>query len=446
MYTARLAIGFATMSMLSCSLANAQDRSPQNPPARGVVAGNQAQGSGPKVGDAAPALSVDGVLGDARGLGDPASLNAWRGRAIVLEFSAGWCGPCRATTPHMNELVEKFKNDAGVAFLTVTNEGKAAAEKFRSDVKMASALAYDADGSTYESYRIRGVPSVFLIDRAGKVVARGHPADLTPEVLGALVRGEPVTLKDYDEAKEGKVEHAIDWNMGGMSFDPDSLKKMLADQKKADRLESVEDAVAYAILRKAAKAPHFLIGGEEQRDLRERGMEPIFLAAVCYGFDPDDIEDRAGLPEDAIYDLYVRSADSKIATARQIGRRLLEETFGFTTRTEERVGRVKKLRRLADAPPLPTPGAGDGEHTTSAGNFDSPEATSRELADYLRQFVNAPVIDETGLKGNFGLKFSWDLMVPVDEDGGLIDALRGKGFELVDGEGPVRRLIIEKRE
>jgi thiol-disulfide isomerase/thioredoxin len=48
-------------------------------------------------------------------------LSALRGKAVVIEFWATWCGPCVTEIPHLNELVEQVKGKP-VVFLSVTDE------------------------------------------------------------------------------------------------------------------------------------------------------------------------------------------------------------------------------------------------------------------------------------------------------------------------------------
>lgn len=70
---------------------------------------------GPKIGDAPPALKLSGSV-----QGPPSTEISWphlKGKVVVLEFWATWCGPCVKTIPHLNSLVEEFKDkpDAVIA-------------------------------------------------------------------------------------------------------------------------------------------------------------------------------------------------------------------------------------------------------------------------------------------------------------------------------------------
>ncbi len=399
-----------------------------------------------RVGDPAPELSVDGMVGAGANVAPtPISLKNLRGKAVVLEFSAGWCGPCRALMPHMNELVDAFKNDARITFLTITNEGEAPAARFRESTHMSAPLAWDADGSTWEAYWIRGVPAICLIDAQGTIAAITHPSYLTREILEAFAAGKPFTVENTAAEKEGEVIHPLSWNAGGFDTDPAAIAALLKDMKANDRLDSVLDAEAFAVLRKATKQWSISIG-EETAEIRERGAEPATLVSRCFGFDADDTDDQVNLPKDVIYDLFVRPADKDIKTAKAMACSLLQDTFKFNAQVVEKPAPVKLLRRLKDAPPLPAPLGPDGkEHAMMAGSFDVPITTAAELANYLRSYTTLPVADDTGIKEPFSLNLTWNLLAQPDDPDGLTQALRRAGFELADGERPLRRLVLRKR-
>src|ERR1039457_5194390 len=76
---------------------------------------------GPKIGDVPPPLTLTKTI-----QGPPAAELSWdklKGKVVVLEFWATWCGPCVKAIPHLNDLAEQFK-DKPVVFISVTSENE----------------------------------------------------------------------------------------------------------------------------------------------------------------------------------------------------------------------------------------------------------------------------------------------------------------------------------
>ncbi|GGE53231.1 thiol:disulfide interchange protein [Streptosporangium jomthongense] len=97
------------------------------------------------------------------------SLSELRGKVVLLDFWASWCGPCRQSFPWMNEMQAKYGSQ-GFEVVAINVDQKAeAAAKFLSQVPAAFTIAYDPEGKTPEAYNVMGMPSAYLIDRNGDI-------------------------------------------------------------------------------------------------------------------------------------------------------------------------------------------------------------------------------------------------------------------------------------
>lgn len=120
--------------------------------------------------------------------GDPASLAADRGDAVtVLNFWATWCGPCRVEMPEFQEVYADFA-DEGLQILAI-NRGESAAQvtEFQEEFELTFPLLLDQDESiSADDYQILSMPTTYVLDAAGVIVAR-HLGPATAEELEGYV-------------------------------------------------------------------------------------------------------------------------------------------------------------------------------------------------------------------------------------------------------------------
>jgi len=119
--------------------------------------------------------------------GKPVKLSDFKGKYVLIDFWASWCGPCRQENPNVVEAFQKFK-DKNFTVLGVSLDGgntkttKEAWLKAVEDDKLAWTQVSDMQGWNNEvskAWGIKGIPANFLIDPAGKIVAK----DLRGEAL-----------------------------------------------------------------------------------------------------------------------------------------------------------------------------------------------------------------------------------------------------------------------
>lgn len=123
-----------------------------------------------------PKLSVtDWVNTDAVGY----ALQDLKGKVVVVEFWATWCGPCVRAIPHMNELDKQHKSDGLVILAIHAPPGaeKSPVKRFAKKHKMTYAIGLDPKSETTDDWGVDAFPTAFVIDRAGEIVWVGHPAD-----------------------------------------------------------------------------------------------------------------------------------------------------------------------------------------------------------------------------------------------------------------------------
>ena len=153
-----------------------------------------------KVGAMAPNFTAQDLAGK------DVKLSDYKGKVVILDFWATWCGPCMASMPHTQEVSAKYKDQGVVVLANCTSDTRA---KFESWVKAHQGeypdimWAHDPaergpERASYKLFGVSGIPTQFIIDREGKVV----------DIVIGYLKGEAIL--DGALAKAGiKVDPAL---------------------------------------------------------------------------------------------------------------------------------------------------------------------------------------------------------------------------------------------
>ena len=138
----------------------------------------------------APTFEVLSVPDAADGKSQPVTLAGLRGKVVIVEFIATWCGPCKTTYPTFSELQAKRKGD-GLVVLGISEESDAALRALSAQEKIGFTLARDVGSVVYHAFH-EGVaahvtPTIFVIDRQGVVrfAAMGAGPNLDHAIFAA---------------------------------------------------------------------------------------------------------------------------------------------------------------------------------------------------------------------------------------------------------------------
>ena len=115
------------------------------------------------VGAFAPAWTGVEAIG-----GAPKSLGALRGRVVLVDFWAGWCGPCRILAPKLSALQARY-GAQGLTVVGITTDDAQEAATFAQRTDMKYGIVVDTKAETTRAYGVSALPTLFILDKRGVV-------------------------------------------------------------------------------------------------------------------------------------------------------------------------------------------------------------------------------------------------------------------------------------
>ncbi|MBK8254629.1 MAG: redoxin family protein [Polyangiaceae bacterium] len=144
-----------------------------------------------KLGTFAPWKPVTTVSGSV-----PANMAALRGKVVVIDFWASWCGACKLMTPHLSKIQTTYSSQGLTVIGVTTDEAKIAAKAAQKQ-SMTYAVASDANETATAAYGVKVLPTLFVIDKKGVIreiftgFDSGKPAELEKLVKKLLAEPAP---------------------------------------------------------------------------------------------------------------------------------------------------------------------------------------------------------------------------------------------------------------
>jgi uncharacterized protein (TIGR03435 family) len=381
------------------------------------------QTSEPKIGDPPPALTLAKVLQAPEGT--KLSWATLKGKVVVLEFWATWCGPCVAAIPHLNELSDQFKNQA-IQFIAVTDEDEKIIAPFLKRKPIHAWVGLDTNKAMFKEYGISGIPHTVIVDKKGKIVGITHPTMLTEQVLKDAVAGKKLALAQPSQDRRGSIRPG-EVPYGGDQAQS-SLFQVLIRPTPADAQNGTGMASGN--------------GG-----LTICGNTVFGVLSSCYSISPIRVVTNCTLPEGK-FDFVVKTPARNRDAARTWLRQAVETTFDLQGKRETR---DMEVFILSVAKPnseklTPTVSTGGSSSRSGPGTLQGVNQPIGSLAWSLEGQLGKPVLDETGLTNHYDFELKWtDSAQENTKPDPLAQALREQlGLELKPARRPVEVLIVEK--
>jgi uncharacterized protein (TIGR03435 family) len=341
---------------------------------------------GPKIGDFPPPLTLSKII-----QGPPANDVNWnklKGKVVVLEFWATWCGPCVAAIPHLNDLAEQFK-DKPVIFISVTSENEDVVRLFLKNHPIKAWIGLDDYEVLNKAFHVEGIPHAVIVDAAGHIAAITHPAEIKPENLEEVLAGKkcslpPPTVYTVDKFPKDEVV---------TNQAPPLFEISICEHKMPRRIQG--PICTWSSIPNGC-------GFEGQIATVESALDFVFDKTSSRTFI------NCKLP-DGYYDFELRAPPGHSNELQNQFIAALRITFGLD---------VKQVAKAMDAYVLTqintnAPGfskvekSGGGGQTRGGFRFDG--GNMKTVTEFLEMALREPVFDETHLEGLYDVDMKWKL-------------------------------------
>ncbi|WP_379138990.1 TlpA family protein disulfide reductase [Paenibacillus sp. sgz500958] len=156
-----LAVIAVTVFLIVLVLWREHDKASDSLPVLGQV--SSAAETSPQAGTLAPAFKLQGET-ESYSIGGP------RDKAVLLNFWASWCDPCKLEAPELNALAAKYKDVLDVYGVNVTSQDyKPYAERFIKKYSLNFPVMFDLKGDVYAKYNGAAFPTNVLIGKDGVI-------------------------------------------------------------------------------------------------------------------------------------------------------------------------------------------------------------------------------------------------------------------------------------
>ncbi len=375
-------------------------------------------------GELAPPLNVEKLL--QAPAGTVASWEALKGKVVVLEFWATWCGPCIEAVPHLNELADEFKEQP-VQFIAITDEKESVVQPFLKRKAMRAWVALDTDRSMFKGYGVSGIPHTVVVGTNGVIAAVTHPTSLSARVIKNVLAGESAGLPAPSREEKRVAAEASETRV-----EPPVFQVLIRPSSGEDAGSSSSGPAGTSPVGKMYRA-------------ETKGVSVLSLAQWAYQTTETRLVTNGALPG-GTFDVLINIPYAVDERIPELLKDALDMTFGLRGRNEKRELDVYELT-VKESKLEETVSTGGSSSSWGPGRMSAVNTPISSLARALESQLRKPVLEKTGLTNRYDVRLKWkqegrDVVPEV-----LVDAVRAQlGLELSPAKCPVEVVVLEIEE
>jgi len=350
-----------------------------------------------------------------------------RGKIVVLEFWATWCGPCVVSIPHWNDLAARL-DPTKFQFITVDQSDDA--EKISAFIQrkpMAGWAGVDRGGMVSKLYGVGAIPATMIIDRKGRFVAATTPDELNAEDLNGVYEGRNIRFASGPETKSADLR--------------------MADTRSAVEVKTLGDRrPVFELSLTPAKQGTRPFTGIANDTFEKRAVSAMDLIADAYQVDNARIDWR-GRDDQSLYNFRVTMEGLERLWSFAIYQQNVTLALRLKVHKEHETRKVLIMRTNENARELLKETVLD-ENTGKLCGYDGDRFVIQntgmgDVALKLEKLFGVPVLNETGRSE----RFEASVAAREGDLAGLKESLvKEAGLMLTEEEKKVEMLVVENED
>ncbi len=316
------------------------------------------------------------------------SLSDLKGKPVILEFWATWCGPCIPAMKKLDSLQNQFKDD--IEIITVSSENKERLEKYIKRSGTSLRIASDTMHTKYFNYKV--IPHTILIDKNGIVRGITNPTNINKEVIHKLITTDEISVaikNDFytDTLVKGKTTKAI--------FNSDYTLELRSFEAQKRGIQYLKD-----------------IDGENNGiKMWTRTLDVLYKTLydipsfnrIVY---KDSLSDKDfPFNEEHRYSLLIETSEKYRGDWKQLGITMLQEHFDIHAKRSIDTLDSYILKNVDNT--ITASKASAFGYSFMGSTLTTIKAPIATLTKYLEKFTDLPVIDSTHLTENYDIELEW---------------------------------------
>lgn len=161
-----------------------EKENPNSPHARSLI-GRVARIKGVMVGSPAPEITLSDTTGNV------VPLSSLRGKYVLIDFWASWCGPCRQENPNVVRMYNKFKDKGFTIYSVSLDQAKANWTRAIRNDNLTWTHVSDLkfwQSAAAQQYGVQAIPATFLLDKEGKIIAKNLRGEALEQKLEEILK------------------------------------------------------------------------------------------------------------------------------------------------------------------------------------------------------------------------------------------------------------------